>query len=283
MNDLQFFHVLILAVVQGAAELLPVSSSAHVILAERLLGLDPARPDLTFLLVMLHTGTMFAVIAYFWPRWRPLVAAGPARASYAKLLVLATALTGLLGLGLKVAIEKLVLRGPHAEVEALFGSLPLMAVSLFAVGVVILVAGSRESVANEAPLTASRAGAIGLVQGLCLPFRGFSRSGATISTGLLAGLPRGTAEEFSFALAVLLTPAAIALELHRLLKTGARVEPSLLLPGLVGMLLAFLSGALALRLLSSALEGGRFRLFGFYCLGFSAVVLGAHFYLGPAS
>ena len=59
------FNILILALVQGAAELLPVSSSAHVIIAEKLMGLDPTGPELTLLLVMLHTGTMFAVIISF--------------------------------------------------------------------------------------------------------------------------------------------------------------------------------------------------------------------------
>lgn len=59
-------NIFILAVIQGLAELLPVSSSAHVIMAEKLLGLDPSAPDMTLLLVMLHTGTMFAVIVFFW-------------------------------------------------------------------------------------------------------------------------------------------------------------------------------------------------------------------------
>ena len=54
---------------QGLAELLPVSSSAHVVVAEKLMHLDPAAPQMTLLLVMLHTGTMFAVIAYFWKTW----------------------------------------------------------------------------------------------------------------------------------------------------------------------------------------------------------------------
>ena len=62
--------ILILAIVQGAAELLPVSSSAHVIVAEKLMGLDPVSPEMTLLLVMLHTGTMFAVIVYFWKAWK---------------------------------------------------------------------------------------------------------------------------------------------------------------------------------------------------------------------
>ena len=63
-------YVLILAIVQGLAELLPVSSSAHVVVTEKLLGLDPSSPPMTLLLVMLHTGTMFSVIVYFWSRWR---------------------------------------------------------------------------------------------------------------------------------------------------------------------------------------------------------------------
>ena len=70
-------QILILALVQGLAELLPVSSSAHVIVAEKLLGLDPTSPAMTMLLVMLHTGTMFAVIVYFWRRWREAYFASP--------------------------------------------------------------------------------------------------------------------------------------------------------------------------------------------------------------
>ncbi len=63
---MSLLKVILLAIVQGLAELLPVSSSAHVIVAEKLMGLDPSSPQMTLLLVMLHTGTMFAVIAYFW-------------------------------------------------------------------------------------------------------------------------------------------------------------------------------------------------------------------------
>jgi undecaprenyl-diphosphatase len=63
-------YTLILAAVQGFAELLPVSSSAHVVVTEKLLGLDPSSPPMTLLLAMLHIGTMFAVIVYFWKQWR---------------------------------------------------------------------------------------------------------------------------------------------------------------------------------------------------------------------
>ena len=60
------FKIVILAIIQGLAELLPVSSSAHVVVAERIMGLDASSPQMTLMLVMLHTGTMFAVIVYFW-------------------------------------------------------------------------------------------------------------------------------------------------------------------------------------------------------------------------
>src|SRR5277367_5321460 len=95
---MSLLKIIILAIVQGLAELLPVSSSAHVVVAEKLLGLDPSSPAMTLLLVMLHTGTMFAVIVYFWRQWREVyfgsVAAFKKIAGY---VVLATGLTGLIG------------------------------------------------------------------------------------------------------------------------------------------------------------------------------------------
>src|SRR5258708_36912308 len=68
--SMSILKVIILALVQGLAELLPVSSSAHVGVAEKLMGLDASSPPMTLLLVMLHTGTMFAVIVYFWNQWK---------------------------------------------------------------------------------------------------------------------------------------------------------------------------------------------------------------------
>jgi hypothetical protein len=99
-------QILILGLVQGAAELLPVSSSAHVIVAEKLLGLDPSAPEMTFLLVMLHTGTMFAVIVYFWKSWRASYFAN--WEAFRRILinvVVATIATGVVGLALQHLIE----------------------------------------------------------------------------------------------------------------------------------------------------------------------------------
>src|SRR5580698_4752255 len=132
---LNFFQILVLALIQGACELLPVSSSAHVIVAEKLMGLDPSSPEMTMLLVMLHTGTMFAVIVYFWKGWRRDYFASSGQAQwFAVQIIMATACTGIIGFGLKLFIEKVVLRGhDHAEMEDLFSNLPLVAGALAAV------------------------------------------------------------------------------------------------------------------------------------------------------
>src|SRR5271168_4150015 len=116
---LHYFQILILALIQGACELLPVSSSAHVIAAEKLMGLDPKSPEMTMLLVMLHTGTMFAVIVYFWKGWKRDFFSSKAQFQWIAIqVILATICTGVVGLGLKVLIEKVLLHGqPHAEVE----------------------------------------------------------------------------------------------------------------------------------------------------------------------
>ncbi len=247
MDFIHLIQILVLAIVQGAAELLPVSSSAHVTIAARLMGYDTGRVfEWTFLLVMLHTGTMFSVLIYFWSRWKALLHQIPA-------MVIATVCTAAVGYPLMMLIKHFLNTDPSAapqEVEHLFQNLPLMACSLAAVGILIIVAGlvderrprvnstveqnrpkkvphgafvtpgtqSAAAIKEPREISHVQAAIIGAVQGLALPFRGFSRSGSTISTGILLGVARIRAEEFSFALAVILTPVVIAREVMMLMK-----------------------------------------------------------------
>jgi undecaprenyl-diphosphatase len=276
---MSFWQVIVLGIIQGLTELLPVSSSAHVVVAEKLMGLDPSSPEMTLLLVMLHTGTMFAVIVFFWGRWRRTISGGQSIGSYVALLAIATVITGVIGEALIKVIEKVWMRGtPNSEVEQLFSHLELITPALALVGILILAAGLFEksdssasnSASNGGGLDAKRAGLIGAVQGLCLPFRGFSRSGATISTAMLAGVDRARAEDFSFALAVILTPLAVGREALRLLKfehadSGAGLA-SVAGISVLGFFCAFLAGLLALKWLSKWLESGRWYWFGIYCL-----------------
>lgn len=257
------------------------------------MGLDPSSPQMTLLLVMLHTGTMFAVIAYFWKQWkRTYFASSDAFKRFAIRVIWATLLTGVVGVILQKVIEKTLFKGsPKAEIEQLFSHLELIAPALFAAGVLILIAGMMEKRLAAAAqkfygesVTMRQAGWIGLVQGFCLPFRGFSRSGATISTGMLAGATKERAERFSFALAVVLTPPVVAREAMRLVKasheaaaTGAPIDlHGGVVTSLLGAVFAFLAGLVALRWLSAWLEAGRWYLFGIYCVIFSGIVFYLH-------
>jgi len=293
---MSFINILILGIVQGLAELLPVSSSAHVVVAEKLLGLDPSSPPMTLLLVMLHTGTMFAVIVYFWRSWlSTYFRSAAAFRAFLFVVVLATVFTGIVGEAMVVLIEHTLLAGvPHAQIEDLFGHLEFIAPALAVVGVLILYAGIRERrtgqprldarLASDATgLTGGQASIIGIVQGLSLPFRGFSRSGATISTGMIIGVTKARVEAFSFALAVVLTPPVVGREALRL--WHVRSVDHLALANIAGRtafgaLVAFIAGLAALRWLSRWLEGGRWYLFGIYCLIASVIVATLHYRYG---
>ena len=296
------YQVIILAVVQGLAELLPVSSSAHVVVTEKLMGLDPSTPQMTLLLVMLHTGTMFAVIVYFWKQWmQTYFSSADAFKRFLVRVMWATFLTGVIGEGLIKVIEHTLFKGqPKAVIEDLFGRLDLVAPALACAGILILIAGLREKKTDSAAIkdvaaasltrrssgnvTMGQAGWMGMLQGLALPFRGFSRSGVTISAGMLTGATKERAERFSFAMAVVITPLAIGREALRVLhatryaaSTGTPVDlHGTVVASLLGAVFAFLAGLVALKWLSNWLENGRWYLFGIYCLVASGVVFWLH-------
>jgi undecaprenyl-diphosphatase len=279
---MSLLQVVVLAVIQGLAELLPVSSSAHVVVAEKLMGLDPSSPAMTLLLVMLHTGTMFAVIVYFWKQWKSTYFEhSEAFKRFAWLAIIATALTAVVGEAMVKVIEHTLFKGvPHAQIEDLFGRLDIVGPALLAVGILILIAGlseRRKSDDAEAPhISFGQAAIIGAVQGLCLPFRGFSRSGATISVGMLQGVKKVRVEAFSFALAVILTPPVVAREVLRLRHADTSGFAHAAAPSLLGALFAFLAGLLALKWLSAWLEKGRWYVFGIYCILASIAVFVLH-------
>ncbi|MBZ7660378.1 MULTISPECIES: undecaprenyl-diphosphate phosphatase [Klebsiella] len=268
-------NLLILAIIQGLAELLPVSSSAHVIMAEKILGLDPSAPDMTLLLVMLHSGTMFAVIVHFWKSWHSTYFSSVAAFKhYALRIFTATMMTGIVGLTLQHII-KVYFAGntSNFEIESLFSNSKLIASGLFVSGILIIVS-SRIKESHTENLSLIQSVLVGMVQGLCLPFRGLSRSGATISAALSIGVARKTAEEFSFALAVVLTPVVIFKEMVRAFHNSAALSvSSIVFPSLLGMVFSFIAGLVALRWLAGWLEHDKWHLFGGYCLLAACVIL----------
>jgi undecaprenyl-diphosphatase len=281
-----WIHVVILAVVQGLTELLPVSSSAHVIVTAKLLHENMSTPANALLLVMLHTGTMFAVIVYFWWDWVAKFLSSWAKFySFARFILVSSLLSGAVFLPIDKLVAHILSHGSyHADIEALFNKLNWIAPALAIVGVLILYAGLREARRPEVAKTDVARGirwvdaiTMGVLQGLAIPFRGFSRSGSTISGGLLTGGRRSEIESYSFAMGVAITPLAIGWEVrrvyHRAHLAGIPVHWSAVLaPGILGMLFAFLAGLLALKWLSRWLEQGRWYIFGIYCLAAATVV-----------
>ena len=215
-----FWQAVLLGVLQGLTEFLPVSSSAHLILAQRLLP-GFSQPGILFD-VMLHVGTLAAVFLYFRKKIAGLLVdavsadAARRRAAWrvALLLAVSVALTGAVTLPLK----KVALEGME--------SLPRIGLALLATSGLLAAAqavGARRG-DDGRPLEEMRlsdAALVGAFQSLSAIFHGFSRSGNTISMGLFRGLSRRAAAEYSFLLSIpTILAAALVENLHEYRHSG---------------------------------------------------------------
>jgi undecaprenyl-diphosphatase len=257
MNILQ---AIILGLVQGATEFIPVSSSGHLVLVPWLLGW-PA-PGLVFD-TMVHWGTLVAILAYFWRDWWALIAAwlrGLVRwdwrdpnARLAWLLVIGSIPAAVLGYLFE------------GWFESLFGEPAWVSFFLLVTAAILLLGEwlSRSQRARKlADLRWSDALIIGLAQAVAIA-PGISRSGATMSAGLLRGLDRPTAARFSFLLA---TPVILGAGVFKLADLSATPDPLAQLPLLVaGFLAALISGYAAIWGLLRYLQRGKLTVFSIYC------------------
>jgi undecaprenyl-diphosphatase len=211
-------QALVIAVVQGATELFPVSSLGHAVVLPALLGwpLDQRSPAFLPFLVMLHAGTATALLAYFWRDWwalaRGVAGIGPnqavndARLAFV-LIVIATIPAVVVGF----TLEKFV--------RGLFAS-PLVAAAFLVLNGLLLLFGEKMRARGHRPistLTARDALAIGLWQCTAL-IPGISRSGATIVGGLLRGIDHEGSAHFSFLIAIPIIIGATVLEVPKLLR-----------------------------------------------------------------
>jgi undecaprenyl-diphosphatase len=242
----------LLGLVQGLTEFLPVSSSGHLVLAQSLIpGFE--QPGVLFD-TLLHGGTLLAVLVYFRRDMRELLASlfpggDPSRRRLALLLVAATVPTGLIGVIFKDPLEALF----HAPRSA--------AAMLLVTGALLWVseALARPRLGLEG-VGYGRALAIGTVQGLAI-VPGISRSGSTIAVGTLLGIRGEDAARFSFLLSVPAILGAVVLQLPHL----EGVETGRLGGYAAGVAAAFASGLWAIRFLLAAIRRGRFRWFAVYC------------------
>jgi undecaprenyl-diphosphatase len=269
--------VVLLAVVQGIAEFLPISSSGHLRVIAELFGLDDPQ---TLFDVMLHVGTLVAVVVVYrervaglfgalgrlfdrsgrsWPtRWRE-----DTDLRVLAFVVAATVPTGVIALSLGKVLE-----GWAASLAFVGGALLVNAALLVVLGRLIRrTQGQREGRGLDA-MTLRDALLIGLAQGFAVT-RGISRSGSTITAGVLLGLRQDAAATFSFLLSIPAILGALVLTMK-----DFDGEVSALMPGFFGAVIAGVVGVVALKLLLKMLDRGRLGVFAIWCaaVGVFAIV-----------
>jgi undecaprenyl-diphosphatase len=264
-------QAIVMGVVQGLTEFLPVSSSGHLIIVPTLLGWhDPFITSLSFS-VMLHIGTLAALLIYFRADWLRLIPAGLATVRdrsfdgdpdrrLAWLLVVATIPALLIGVALGDAIE------------SRFRQIGFVALMLVVGAAILWLAernGSRRLLAVD--LTFPRALGIGLAQAIAL-FPGISRSGISISAGLFTGLNRESAARFSFLMATPVTAAAAGYEGFKVLGGNGGIAVPVG-PLLAGLATSFAFGILAIAVLLKYLRTRSTDIFVAYRILVAGVVL----------
>lgn len=251
---MDLFNAIILGLVQGLTEFLPVSSSGHLVLTQKILGVDDQ--GVTFEII-LHFGTLLSVVIYFWkPLWRMVLAVlPPFKEEYAKdrkmILYLAIASVPAAVVGFSPA---------KAAFESVYDKPAIVGLLLCVTGLLLFLPRLLAK-RGTGEMSIKSAVAMGLGQAFAI-LPGISRSGSTIVTGMVAGAKSSAAAEFSFLMAIPAIAAATVLEVKHL---GA-IESEVLTSYLVGAVVAFVSGLIAIYTVLAAIRRGKFEYFGIYCL-----------------
>jgi len=246
---------ILLGVIQGVTEFLPISSSGHLAIFHNLFGFRDA-PVLFD--VFLHVGTLVPVVIVFR---NDILALLTTRRRWVALLALGTVPIVLAGLFLRHDIER--------EFQTIRWVGPLLLINGC-----ILLAGGRLAARlrrTQAPGWL-HAVAVGIAQAVAL-LPGISRSGTTISTGLATGLDREDAARFSFLLAIPAILLALAAKLRDVVRGTEAVDPHMWAPIVVGTLVSMLVGYAALRALLAVVRRRKLGWFGWYCLAVGAALL----------
>ncbi len=269
MEDLTILEAIIIAIVEGLTEFLPVSSTGHMIIAQNVLGVE-STPFVTAFTVIIQFGAILSVICLYWKRFfypnaeRAGVSYWRAMFDFYARLVVGVLPAAVLGLAFNDAIE------------ANFGNVQLVAWMLIVGGVFMLFCDRIFNKGSEATrLTYKRALVIGLVQCISM-IPGVSRSMATIVGGMSQRLTRKAAAEFSFFLAVPTMFGATCLETYKMISHGSG---SLLMQGnnletlIVGSAVAFVVAILAIKFFINYVTKYGFKAFGWYRIVVGGVIL----------
>ncbi len=263
---MQIYQAIILGIVQGLTEFLPISSSAHLNLFPWLLGWEKIPDSFD---VALHIGTLLAIIIFFFKDWVNLIVGGYNQVVKKKkttegkifwMLVLSTIPAGILSLVLSKISENLFEKSLNFEMI-------VIAITLIVMGVILYIVDkkSKSNIKYE-KINLKESMLIGMSQGLAAAFPGVSRSGITMTVARALGIDRESAARYSFLLATPITAAAVIFEFKNF-DLGS-------ISFWLGILTSFIVGILIIKFLMEYLKKGSFKGFAVYRIIVGIIVIG---------
>ncbi|MGL5347503.1 MAG: undecaprenyl-diphosphate phosphatase [Peptostreptococcaceae bacterium] len=274
MELVEIFKAVILGIIEGVTEWLPISSTGHMILVDEFLQLGMSEAFKEMFFVVIQLGAIMAVVVLYWKKIFPFsfkskpIVQNDIIIMWVK-IVLACIPAAIIGLFF------------DDQINALFYNFQTVAIMLILFGIFFIVVenhnkGKRPIVNNMNQLTYKMAIIIGLFQVIAAVFPGTSRSGATIVGALLIGVSREIAAEFTFFLAI---PVMFGASLLKLVKFGVAFTGFELTVLFVGMAVAFVVSILAIKFLVGYIKKHDFKVFGWYRIVLGVILLGYYFFM----
>lgn len=253
---MSIFEAIILGIVQGLGEFLPISSSGHLVLTQNILGIKEA--DM-FFTVLLHMGTLIPVLIVYFSDIVELIKKPFQK--YVYLLIVAT---------IPAVVVSLLFED---YIEMLFAGTVFLGVGFLFTGCVLMYADKpRENTKLDDDITYKDAAKIGSMQALAV-LPAVSRSGSTIAGALICGIERETAAKFSFLMSIPAILGAFIFELIKLISNGEPVASELYAPYAFGFIAAMLSGYLAIRFMLKVIASAKLRYFAYYVFALGVFVI----------
>lgn len=271
MNEI--FQALILGIVQGLTELLPISSSAHLNLFPWIFGWNEISPSFD---VALHIGTLFAIVLFFFKDWVNLIKGGynqvikKKKSTDGKIfwyIVISTIPTGILCLVLDKLSEKLIEKlATTFSVQEKLIEMFMIAIALIVMGIILYVVDKKsKSEVEYKDITFKQSLWIAMSQALAAAFPGVSRSGITMTVGRGMGLKRESVAKYSFLLSTPVVVSAALVDLKDFVFGPAFF---------VGVFASFIVGVLVIKFLLNYLQKGSFKVFAVYRVILGLFVIG---------
>ena len=271
MNEI--FQALILGIVQGLTELLPISSSAHLNLFPWIFGWNEISPSFD---VALHIGTLFAIVLFFFKDWVNLIKGGynqvvkKKKSTDGKIfwyIVISTIPTGILCLVLDKLSEKIMEKlATTFSIEEKMVEMFMIAIALSVMGIILYIVDKKaKSEVEYKDITLKQSLWIAMSQAIAAAFPGVSRSGITMTVGRGMGLKRESVAKYSFLLSTPVVAAAALVDLKDFVFSPAFF---------MGIFASFIVGVLVIKFLLNYLQKGSFKVFAIYRVILGLFVIG---------